>query len=253
MGLFRSLRRRHIVRSKLLSEDVWGWLLENHPILGGFSPPEWEELRSLTTLFLHTRTFEGAEGLALTEDMKAVVAVQACLPVLHLGLDWYGNWKSVVLVPDEFSSEHQETDPVGVVHEWQEANSGESWDQGPVVLSWEDVEASGWGEGYNVVIHEAAHRLDLLDGELNGRPALHRGMDPGEWTRVFSAAFQDLERRGRKRRPIDDYALENDGEFYAVLSETFFERPRLLRREYPDCYRLLAALHRQDPAGRLPA
>ncbi len=251
MSVFRNLRRRHILQEKLLSQDVWGWLLENHPILKGLTPEEWDSLRGLTTLFLHTRTFEGAEGLALTEDMKAVVAVQACLPVLHLGLEWYENWKSVVVVPDEFTQEHTELDPAGVVHEWEEEESGESWEGGPVVVSWEDVEASGWGDGYNVVIHEAAHRLDMLDGALNGRPALHRGMDPDEWTRVFSDAYHDLERRGRKKRPIDDYALENDVEFYAVLTETFFERPRLLRREYPDAYRLLAALHRQDPALRL--
>ncbi len=257
MGVFRDLRRRHIIRNKLLSQDLWQWLLENHPILEGFSPQEWESLRDLTTLFLHTRTFEGAEGLQLTEDMKAVIAVQASLPVLHLGLDAYDNWKSVVVVPDEFTQERWEQDMAGVVHEWEEEQAGESWDRGPVVLSWEDVEASGWGDGYNVVIHEAVHRLDLLDGAMNGRPALHRQMSAREWYEVFSAAFEDLKKRNRRRGrgagkpPIDPYALESDGEFFAVLSETFFECPRLLQREYPEVYRLLGQYYRQDPARRL--
>ena len=93
-------------------------------------------------------------------------------------MEWYENWKTIVVVPDVFVEEHTSFDAAGVVHEWDEDKSGESWDGGPVLLSWKDVEASGWGDGYNVIIHEAAHRLDLLDGEVNGRPALHKGMDP---------------------------------------------------------------------------
>jgi Mlc titration factor MtfA (ptsG expression regulator) len=123
-----------------------------------------------------------------------------------------------------------------------------------VVLSWKDIEASGWGDGYNVIIHEAAHRLDLLDGEVNGRPALHKGMSPKEWLDVFSSAYGDLKRRAKKRRPrskIDAYAVEDDAEFFAVTSEYFFEQPRVLGGEYPDVYRLLREFYRQDPARRL--
>jgi Mlc titration factor MtfA (ptsG expression regulator) len=157
-------------------------------------------------------------------------------------------------VPDVFVEEHTAFDAAGVVHEWDEDQSGESWDTGPVLLSWKDVEASGWGDGYNVIIHEAAHRLDLLDGEVNGTPSLHKGMDPVEWREVFTKAYQDLKRKaGRKKRGlrIDTYAVEDDGEFFAVTSEYFFERPGLLFREYPDVYRLLAAFYRQDPGRRI--
>jgi Mlc titration factor MtfA (ptsG expression regulator) len=122
-----------------------------------------------------------------------------------------------------------------------------------VVLSWEDVEASGWTDGFNVVIHEAAHRLDLLDGAVNGRPTLHREMDPEEWKAVFTAAYRDLEQRVRRRRrtTVDPYALENPGEFFAVTSELFFERPRALAAQYPGVYGLLKAFFRQDPSLRL--
>jgi MtfA peptidase len=253
MGVFRFLRRNRILRESLLPEDTWRWLVEDHPILEGLSPAELARLRELSTLFLHEKTFEGADGLELTASMREVIAVQACLPVLGLGLEQYENWKTTVVVPDVFIQEHLAYDDAGVVHEWDEDKSGESWDEGPVILSWKDVDASGWGDGYNVIIHEAAHRLDLLDGEVNGRPGLHPGMDPAEWSAVFSAAFKDLSRRARRRKrglPIDPYAVEDDAEFFAVSCEYFFEQPGLLRSEYPDVYRLLAAYFKQDPGAR---
>ncbi len=251
--MFRGLRRTRIIRENLLPEDIWAWLRDDHPILDGLTSDELERLRRLSTLFLHEKVFEGADGLSLTDGMREVIAVQACLPVLNLGLDWYENWKTVVVVPDVFVEEHTAFDEAGVAHEWDEDKSGESWDTGPVLLSWKDVEASGWGEGYNVVIHEAAHRLDLLDGAAHGRPALHEGMDPVEWHQVFAAAYEDLKRKTSRRRKgtrIDAYAVEDDGEFFAVTSEYFFESPEVLRSEYPEVYRLLSTFYRQDPYKR---
>jgi MtfA peptidase len=253
MGLFRSLRRHHILRESLLPADVWKWLVEEHPILAGLTDTDLARLRALSTLFLHEKVFEGADGLELTRAMCEVIAVQACLPILNLGMESYENWKTVVVVPDVFIQEHTSYDHAGVVHEWDEDESGESWDTGPVVLSWKDVEASGWGDGFNVIIHEAAHRLDMLDGEVNGRPALHTGMDPVEWERSFRSAFADLKRRtgrNKRRSKIDPYAVEDDAEFFAVTTEHFFETPKLLRTEYSDVYRLLSDYYRQDPVAR---
>jgi len=253
MRLFREARRRRLLGERLLDDEAWGCLVEQHPVLEGLDSGELERLKGLTTVFLHEKTFEAAEGLELEAHMMAVISLQASLPVLNLGLDWYRNWKTVVVVPRQFDQEHREIDSNGVVHEWTEVDLGESWDKGPVVLSWDDVEASGWADGFNVVVHEAAHRLDLLDGAVNGRPALHEEIDPEEWKSVFTAAFGDLEQRVRRRRrtAVDPYALENPGEFFAVTSELFFERPRALEREYREVYRLLAAFYRQDPARRL--
>jgi MtfA peptidase len=254
MRIFRSIRRNRILKQGLLPPDAWAWLLEDHPILDGFAQGELQELRRISSLFLHEKTFEGADGLELTDPMREVIAVQACLPVLSLGLECYEGWKTVVVVPDVFIEEHTSYDTAGVAHEWNEDNSGESWDEGPVVLSWKDVEASGWGDGYNVIIHEAAHRLDLLDGDMNGRPALHEGMRPAEWHEVFSRGFEDLKKKAsRKKRAakIDSYAIEDDAEFFAVTSEYFFEQPRVLHGEYPDVYRLLAAYYKQDPEKRM--
>ena len=251
--MLRRIRRSRILREGLLSDEAWEWLLRDHPILDGLSGEERDRLRRMATIFLHEKTFEGADGLEPTDVIREVISVQACLPILNLGMEWYESWKTIVVVPDAFIEEHTEVDSAGVAHEWQEDNSGESWDAGPVVLSWKDVEESGWGDGYNVVIHEAAHRLDLLDGEVNGRPALHEGMSPREWLEVFSRAFEDLSRRAaakKRRLRMDPYAATDDGEFFAVASEYFFEQPEVLQSEYPDVYRLLCAFYRQDPARR---
>jgi Mlc titration factor MtfA (ptsG expression regulator) len=237
MGIFRKLRRDRILKERLLPDDTWKWLVEDHPILAGLSAGELARLRELSTLFIHEKTFEGADGLELTPQMCEVIAVQACLPILGLGPEYYDNWKTTVVVPDVFVEEHTSFDRAGVVHEWDEDKSGESWDTGPVLLSWKDIEASGWGDGYNVIIHEAAHRLDLLDGEVNGCPDLRRRAG----------------RKQKRRLSIDPYAIEDDGEFFAVSSEYFFEQPGILAGEYPDVYRLLSAYYRQDPRARMRA
>jgi MtfA peptidase len=252
MKVFRPARRRHLDLTNLIEGD-WLWLLEHHPILVGLEAEDLQRLKELVVLFLEKKTFEAADDLIMTDVMKAVVAIQACLPILNLGLRWYRNWKTVVVVPKRFSQKRRQMDRAGVVHEWSEVDLGQSWDKGPVVLSWEDVEASGWADGFNVVIHEAAHRLDLLDGSINGRPELHAEMSPKLWQETFLEAFRDLERRIGRRLPtvIDPYALENPGEFFAVISELFFERPRSLKAEYPGVYDLLSRFYRQDPRLRL--
>jgi Mlc titration factor MtfA (ptsG expression regulator) len=252
MNVFRRTRHRHLLITDLVEED-WLWLQEHHPILSGLRTDDLERLKRLVVLFLEKKVFEASDNLKMVESMKAVVAVQACLPILNLGLSWYRNWKTIVLVPRRFSQNRRQVDRAGVVHEWREVELGESWNKGPVVLSWEDVEASGWADGFNVVIHEAAHRLDLLDGAVNGRPELHADMSPKLWQETFLAAFRDLERRMLRnlRSVIDSYALESPGEFFAVISELFFEKPRQLKREYPELYIQLVQFYRQDPGQRL--
>lgn len=254
MGFVRRLLRPQVLKKRLIPDETWATLLAQHPILKGLSTDESSRLRELATLFLHEKTFAAAGGIELTDHLRAVIAVQACLAVLGLDIDWYENWKTVVVVPEGYREQFTESDETGIVGEWEDDVSGVSEPDGPVVLSWDDIEASGWGDGYNVVIHEAAHRLDLTDEADNGRPALHPDMDPEEWRRVFSGSFADLSRRkhSRKRRStMDGYATESDSEFFAVASEYFFEKPKVLIAEYPDVYRLLAAFYRQDPAIRL--
>lgn len=253
MPVIRETRRRHYLEEHLMQDDLWEWAREHHTILRGLSPDELHQLREIATIFAHEKEFEGTDGLVITEKVKASVAVQAALPILKLGIDWYRNWTTVVIVPKEFVNHRVLRDRAGVVHEWVETDAGESWQKGPVVLSWRDVEASGWCDGFNVVIHEAAHRLDMTDGSVNGRPGLHKGMDGKRWFDICSAAFSDLAGRSgsRRRSQIDAYATVSDAEFFAVVTEYFFELPHVVHREYPDLYELFRTFYRQDPLSRL--
>ena len=240
-------------RARQLTEEQWRWVREQHPILAGLSHDE-ERAPAGTggPQFLRRKRFE-VHGLEGDEDLyRLVVATQACVTILGLSFEWFRGWRTVVLLPREFAAQMEETDAGGVVREWEEELAGEAWDEGPIVLSWNDVEESGWGDGCNVVIHEVAHKLDLLDGDMNGRPALHRDMDPAAWHRELGQAYERLcddERRGREGA-VDFYATESPAEFFAVTSELFFEQPAALHRQFPGVYRQLKAFYRQDPLQR---
>jgi hypothetical protein len=230
-------------------EAVWGAL----PLLEGLSAGEGERLKDLALLFLRDKRLESARGVSLTERMRLTVALQACLPILELGLDWYGGWYAVILYPSEFVPNHEVVDEHGLVWVDDQVKSGESWERGPVILSWADVEAGTGRDGYNVVLHEMAHKLDMRDGVANGRPPLHRDMSGDAWTRELSAAYANLCERvdSGEETPLDPYATESPAEFFAVATEAFFEVPDLLQDEYPGVYAQLRAFYRQDPLARL--
>ena len=148
---------------------------------------------------------------------------------------------------------HEEVDEAGVVHVVEQSMSGKSWPNGTVVLSWTDVQQAGQAEGYNVVIHEFAHQIDMLNGEANGFPPLHQDMSREQWAAVFSQAYEHFCKRvdDWEDTVIDEYAAENPAEFFAVISEAFFETPLAVRREYPAVYAQLVLFYRQDPAARM--
>lgn len=250
--LLRDWRRRRILARSAIPEPLWRDAYAALPLLRGLDAAECSRLRELATLFLHAKRFKPMEGLELDDAMLLDVALQAALPILNLGLDWYRGWRSIIVYPDEFVTHREETDGAGVVHIRRESLSGETWDQGGVVLSWADVAESGWGEGYNVVIHEMAHKLDLLNGDTDGFPPLHRGMLRTGWTEAFESAFADLGRRVQagEEPEIDPYAAESPGECFAVFSEYFFEQPALLYSHYCHAYEQLALFYRQDPRLR---
>ena len=240
-------------RCRLIDDADWTATLDALPILDPLVEDELAQLRELASRFIEGKSIEPVRGQRLDAGDLVVIAAQACLPVLALGLDAYASWQSVIVYPGGFVSREREVDEAGVEHEWEETRAGEAWFRGPVILSWEDIMASGQGDGYNVIIHELAHKLDMLDEETNGRPPLHRDMNPEAWRRDFSAAFGDLNRRinaGRKL-PVDKYAAEDPGEFFAVTSEYFFDAPGVLDVAYPAIYAHLRDFYRQDPLARL--
>jgi len=175
------------------------------------------------------------------------IAAQACLPILELGLDWYSGFTGIVVYPGDFRVQRTEVDEHGVVHEWDDELAGEAMPGGPVVLSWD---ATAHDSEINVVIHEFAHKLDMRNGAADGLPPLHPGMSAAAWTAAFREAYQgfcDALERG-KDTWLDPYAAEHPSEFFAVLSEAFFERPAETRRRYPDVYEQLKLFYKQEPA-----
>jgi hypothetical protein len=212
-------------------------------------------LRELATFFLRRKIISAAHGFAVTEEMRITIASQACLLILSLSLDYFDGWSEIIVYPGAFRARHNHMDEYGVVHEEEHALSGESWEQGPLILSWSDIREDMHHShlGRNVVIHEFAHKLDMLDGAANGIPELHRPMVRAQWTEAMSNAFERLghELDHQQRPAIDPYAATDPAEFFAVISEYFFTAPRLLRRTCPDVYEQLAKFYRQDPALRL--
>ena len=246
-------RRSRIIARARLDNALWRQTLDYLPFLRGLSGEERERLREAVILFLHSKSIHGAGGLKLDAGMQLLIAAQACILILNLDIDYYRGWVEVIVYPDEFVPTIEYTDADGVVHTEREPRAGEAWLQGPVVLSWADVAPPAAGDGVNVVIHEFAHKLDMLNGDANGFPPLHRGMSREAWSQTFASGFADFRRRVEcgEESAIDPYAAESPGEFFAVMSEAFFETPRAVMEEYPRIYDQLSRFYRQDPAIRL--
>jgi Mlc titration factor MtfA (ptsG expression regulator) len=251
--MFKTWRRRRILARHSISDESWSAALAAAPALARLAPEATQRLRDLALVFLHEKHFEPARGMVLDERKCVRIAALACWPILELGLDAYRGFSSVVIYPDEFVVRDREyEDEDGVVHTGDDVLSGEAWEQGPVILAWKEIEASGRGEGFNVVAHEMAHKIDMLNGEADGAPPLHSGMRLAEWTAAFDSAYEDLlEQLDAGKEPwLDPYAAEDPAEFFAVCSEMFFEVPSRFAREYPEVYAQLATFYKQDPARR---
>lgn len=251
--MLKRWRRRRILARHSIPDASWQAALAAVPALARLDADERERLRDLALLFLHEKRIEPAVGFVLDETMRVRIAALACLPVLNLGLEGYSGFLAVVVHPEEFVIRDREIeDEDGIVHVGDDVLTGEAWEHGPIVLSWQDVEASGQGDGYNVVVHEFVHKLDMLTGEPDGIPPLHAGMRVAEWRASFDAAYDSLvDELERGEEPwIDPYAAEDPAEFFAVCAELFFDVPADLAAAYPGVYARLAEFFRQDPARR---
>jgi len=248
----KTWRQQRILTHELVTDDLWQGVVQQLQFLHGLTPDELARLRQSVTLFLHVKQINGAGGLAITEPMRVMIATQACILILNLDLDYYDGWVEIIVYPDEFIRDYEYTDEDGIVHRTREPLSGESWSAGPVILSWEDVAGTGEELGYNVVIHEFAHKLDMLNGDANGYPALHSGMSQQAWSYAFSKAYSDFCRQvdADEEIVIDPYAAEDPAEFFAVLSEAFFGMPLAIKLHFPEVYEQLALFYRQNPAQR---
>lgn len=251
MNWLRNWRRKSILRKSRLDEVAWQSVLAL-PIFSGLTSAERAQLADWVVLFLHDKSIFGAAGLEIDEQVRLTIAAQACLLILKLDPDWYRGWGEIIVYPDQFVPHREFTDEHGIVHESRYPMMGEAWLGGPVILSWADVASAGMRDGVNVVLHEFAHKLDMLNGDANGLPPLHSEMRVQDWADAFKAAYADFCRRvdAGEETAIDPYASESPAEFFAVLTEVFFEAPSLLHTEYPLVYGQMHAFYRQATLAR---
>ena len=249
----REFFERRRVRKLGLTPEKWEAAVADWPVAARYRGAERDALRELTFRFIARKDFVSGAGFVLTDAMCLKVATMACVPILQLGLDWYRNWYTVILYEDDFMPARVHVNDDGVVHDDAPVLSGEAWLRGPVILSWGAINEAGPhasdGLAHNVVIHEMAHKLDMLRDGANGAPPLHPDMRRGEWHEIFTAAWERLhaDQDAHRDLPVDDYALTSPAEFFAVCSETFFEDPQRLKEGLPEVYRLLCQFYRQQP------
>ena len=252
-----------------IGPELWQEATARWLFMRGLREDEAARLRELSERFIAAKQFSGTHGLEVSDLMQVEIAAQACILILELGFEWYEGWSEVIVYPSQFAPERETMDEVGVVHLTNDPMAGEAWLGGPVILSYEDVALAGDEDlrvdGYNVVIHEFAHKLDMRNGEPNGYPPLHAGMSSAAWKRAFVEGYEDFCRRvdaaealpeqriddALDQLPIDPYAAQSASEFFAVGSEAFFETPELLAGAYPAVYEQLRLFYRQDPLARL--
>lgn len=231
-----------------VSDAAWSQLLSRSPLFDRLAGADRVRLREHCGHFLARKRFSAAGGHALDEGQCLAIAALACLPVLHLGIDWLDGWRDVIVYPGGFRVRREHHDEhTGVVTEGDDELIGEAWERGPVILSWSDVAADldDPFSGLNVVIHEIAHKLDMLDGAMNGVPRLPSSIARDDWIATMQAEYDAFVARvddGVDSR-IDAYAAESPEEFFAVLSELHFSCPTLLRDEMPALARLLQRFH----------
>lgn len=229
-GLFRRLRPAAI------DSELWRTTCAAVPWLHALDEPRRQRLAALSARFLHTKTITPVDGLALDARQRCMLAALCCLPLLEFGERGMDGWSQLIVYPDAFRVNRSHVDAAGVMHEWDDELIGEAWETGPVILSWADVaeDCADPRAGFCVAAHEIAHKLDALDGVLDGTPALPRPWQR-EWARDFQAAFDALAAQveAGDEPAIDRYASEAPEEFFAVVTEYHFSDPARLAAAMP--------------------
>ncbi|HED35716.1 MAG TPA: zinc-dependent peptidase [Gammaproteobacteria bacterium] len=216
------------------------------------SAVEKARLRVLTSMLLQQKIFVGVQGLELSSEMKLLIATQACVPILKLGLNYYSTFTQISVYPTAFWVEREIIDASGVIHTSKALLAGEAWSHGPVILSWDDImkDLQEDNAGHNVIIHEFVHKIDMLNTGANGVPPFSANISSEEWGQVFRNAFERLSRNIRLNRKLclNAYGATSPAEFFAVVSEYFFTNPQHLSQHYPKVYHELTLFYGQDRA-----
>lgn len=252
--MFRWLtrRRRAALRATPLSEELHAIIRRNVPYVARLPAADREELAGHIQAFLAEKHFEGCGGLELTDEIRVTIAAQACVLLLHGDTDYFARLVSILVYPSAYVAPGGAHIGGGVISDQEQTRLGESWTSGVVVLGWDSVLAGtrDMHDGRNVVLHEFAHQLDQEDGASDGAPILSHRSRYATWARVLSREFDALVASTQRHRSvIDPYGATNPAEFFAVITETFFEKPRQLQSRHPELYAELRTFYRQDPAA----
>jgi MtfA peptidase len=255
-GFFKH-RRRNRLRAAPFPANWLSFIEKNVRFYDCLPEADRRELQGLVQVLLAEKIFEGCGGLVLTDEIKVTIAAQACLLLLHRDTDIYPKLTTILVYPSAYLAKSIKPVGSGLALEGENVNLGESWTNGIVVLSWDDVLAgtSDVQDGRNLVLHEFAHQLDREDGAVDGAPLLAQRSQYVTWARVLNAEYERLKRESwmGQATVLDEYGTADPAEFFAVATECFFEKPRALKKRHPELYLELQNFYRQDPARLLPA
>lgn len=256
LGIFvgsRFLRRKH--RHKLRNHalpDSWRKIIRtNVPIYQQLPEKLQQQLEGHVMVFLDEKDFEGCQGLEVTDEIKVTIAAQACMLLLNREPTYYPKLDTILVYPKAYIARGISRVGDQFVHEQESARLGESWLNGSVILAWDHVkmQAGDFCDGHNVVLHEFAHQLDQEDGAGDGVPILAQHSNYMAWSRVLGDDYKNLCDKTLKHKPdvLDDYGATNPAEFFAVATETFFEKPHQLKEKHPALYAELAEYYKLEP------
>ena len=248
---YRKHRRRQRLRAQPFPE-VWRQILKRRMPYFRQMPADLQlQLKKHIQVFLAEKVFVGCDGVQVTDEMRVTIAAQACLLLLNRKTDYYPQLSQILIYPSAFIVDKKLNDGVGLVTEQRQVLAGESWQQGQVILSWQDTVAGAdvHDDGRNVVIHEFAHQLDQENGPANGAPILARSEHYPSWAATLQQEFQQLQMLTARgfRSLLDPYGATNPAEFFAVVSEVFFEQPQALAEQHPALYAEFSRYYKVDP------
>lgn len=256
LGMPWWLRQRRLRWQQRPFPPKWRRLLRQWPLYQRLPPVLQHRLQGMVQVFVAEKPIIGCQGLHVTDEMRVLIAAQACVMVLQLyaasGASPFPELRQVLLYPSAFVVTATHAQPGGVVSAGQEVRLGESWQQGQVVLSWPDVKAGMRSDAtQNLVIHEFAHQLDQENGPANGAPVLRHGQSGRTWAQVFKREYDTLQWLVDAGEPglIDPYGASAPEEFFAVASEAFFMQPRAMRAQHPALFAQLEQYYGLDPSA----
>ncbi len=254
MFRFKKLRRYRVANQRFPEE--WLRIIEtNVPFYNRLPLEDRTELQHHILIFIAEKRFEGCGKLIITDEIKVTIAAQACMLLLHRKTEYYPGLSSILVYPHAFIASRTKHLPSGVVAEAPQVLLGESWHRGSVVLSWDDVKhgVADINDGHNVVFHEFAHQIDSSGGKGDSTAVLNSRSSYIAWARVLEKDYKKLRRAKARQHPtlLNKYGSTNPAEFFAVVTEFFFEKSEELKEAHPELYNELKRFYQQDPASYL--